>query len=678
MAIFEVEANGKTFEIEAPSWEAAHSAFTIHAPNWSETALDAVKSGGVGLAKGAIHLAGLPGDIRSLVGAATDWAGGKMGFNQADIDKFKTASQANAMRSPFTAPFAVGPTSQDVQNKVEDYTGEFRKPQTVAGEYAQTIGEFAPAAAIGPGGWLARTAQTVVPAVTSETAGQVTKGKPSEPYARFAGALVGGVGTTLASRPGTASRALREQLPEGITQQHMDDAARLIDDAGQRGVTLAWPEALSQVAGRPVLTNLMRHLEASPQSEARMAEFFGQRPRQIENAGRAALDYIAPPNQAPSTIGPAARDAADSAIGGVRQRINDTARPYYQASETVLLTPQEMAQVRALPGYQEARDAVRNNPQLNRYVANLPDDSVGFLNEVKKQLDQQSQNAASRFNQGRNQQVAAGYGNDAAAVRDAAVNATLGNPARNFETALNIESQGRRQFLQPLLDGPLGRIAKKDTTTQRAIEALFPSNPLPNSEREIRTAVSGLVSRNPRAAGDLVRAHTESVFNEATQALQSGANQAGGAKFRAVLVGNPQQRANFEAAVTALPHGQQRLEGFNRFLDIAEATGTRQNIGSRTAYNAELFKGASTSGMIGEGIKATANPLRGLQFLADKYERWRLGGNLNELAAILTDPASVNQLRAIARMPVGSSQAANAALRLALTSGTSRESKPVD
>jgi hypothetical protein len=189
-----------------------------------------------------------------------------------------------------------------------------------------------------------------------------------------------------------------------------------------------------------------------------------------------------------------------------------------------------------------------------------------------------------------------------------AMGLTPGQGVGNLEQALADQARLRQQYLEPLQRGPLGKIADKDITTQKAMNALFPANPLPNSAQEIGTAVQALVNRNPNVAGQLVRAHAESVFNEATQALQSGANQMGGAKFRAVLVGNPQQAANFEAAVRALPYGDQRLAGFNRFLDVMEATGTRQNIGSKTAYNAEFLKGAARAASW-RSAKGAANPI---------------------------------------------------------------------
>lgn len=620
---------------------------------------DVTKSAGAGLAKGVALTAGLP----ELMQRGGDWlAENTVG---RAINAIKTGgkdfSPVPSERASTAADGLSFPSSEQVQRSIETFTGPLHEPQTTAGQYARTAAEFIPGTLMAPGGSVIGNAVRygVVPGLTSEAAGHATKGTALEPWARVGGAFAGAGLSALLSRPGNASQAIRQQLPEGITPQMVDDAAALIERASQQGVTLAWPEALSQVAGRPVMTNVMRHLEGAPQTEARMAEFFGQRPQQIERAGRGAFNNLSSANRNPSSIGPAVGQEAEGIVNDVRGAINKASEPLYKAAESKRMDPATMARIKAAPGWDEARSAVRNDPQLNRYVSHLPDDSVGFLNEVKKHLDTAAENAAAPVNAQRNMQRSAGYGLDAAAVRDAARNASP-----EYAAALDLQTRAREQFLQPLLDGPMGKLASRDTTTKAAINALFPANPLPNSAQEISQTVGALAKRSPRAASDLVRAHAESVFNEATQALQSGANQAGGSKFAAALVGNPQQKANFEAAVRALPNGADRLAGFNRFLEVAQATGYRQGIGSRTAYNAEMLKNQSVSGLIGEGAKAATNPLRGAQFLADRIERWKLGNNLNELARILTDPAAAHQLRAIARMPVGSQQAERTAVNI--------------
>jgi hypothetical protein len=194
----------------------------------------------------------------------------------------------------------------------------------------------------------------------------------------------------------------------------------------------------------------------------------------------------------------------------------------------------------------------------------------------------------------------------------------------------------------------VGRLARNDLRTQQAVEALFPANPLPNSEREISHTVGQLAAANPWAARQLVRIHAESVFNEATQKNMPGANQMGGAKFAAVLAGNPQQAANLASAVRALPNGNVIADGFGRFIDVLEAMGRRQNVGSRTAYNAEELKGMG----LGKKAEAVAKLAAGgfVKFPAkieQAMERWRLGRNLDELGRLFSDPNAVPAFRGL-------------------------------
>lgn len=637
--------------------------FELDGPN---IAGDMARSAWSGVNQGVAGLVGLPDTVANLGAEGIDAATKFISRNVLGRD-----SERPSVGGPLQG---ILPTAKGVKSTLdENISGAGYKPQTTYGEYARSAGEFLPGALAGPGGVVGNAIRYgVIPGVASEAAGQLTKGTAAEPVARGVAALGAGGIAGLASRPGTAARAIRGQMPEGVTPQMVNQADALMQQAAQQGVTLTWPEALSQVAGRPVLSNMARHLEATAPTEGRMAEIYGQRPQQVEVAGRQALGGIAPPNAAPSTIGPQAGQASSEILDRVRGAINTATRPSYDAARQSLVPQNVHAAMLADPLFANALNALRNDVERNVTIRGLSDRNVIVYDAVKQALAERGRNLANPAQPFHSNTAAANVGSlsgDVSRVAVASDRAAMGlQPGQgigNLEHALAEQARLRQQYLEPLQRGPLGRIADRDITTKKAINALFPTNPLPNSEHEIAIAVGALAHRNPRIAGDLVRAHTESVFNEATQALQSGANQAGGAKFAAVLVGNPQQRANFEAAVRALPHGDARLAGFNRFLDVLEATGTRQNIGSKTAYNAEFLRQSSSSGIVGEIAKGAANPIsRFTQGLVEKYERYRLGQNLNELADILTNPAAVGQLRAIARMPPGSRQAEITALRI--------------
>jgi hypothetical protein len=614
------------------------SAFPEKKTDYAAVAKDVAKSAGVGVGKGAIGLAGFVGDITDLgargLGHATDFV-----HDQLGIERFK---------SPRNSVLENIPGSADITKTVEGVTGEFYKPQTTAGHYAQTVGEFVPAAAAGPGGLVRKLAtQAVIPGVASEAAGQATAGTALEPYARAGAGIAAGLGGALVSRPGNTTQALRSQLPEGITQATVDDARSLMVTAKAKGIDLTWPEALSQVSGRPVLSDTQRILESAPASRTRMQEFYAERPRQVDQAALNEFDQVAPGSRTPSQIGPQVGEAARESIGDVRKAINKASEPYYQAAEAQLFTPQEFAIVQTIPGYKESLAAVRKAPDAWR-IKHLPDNSVGVLDKVKQHFDQQAKNAGSKFNPQQNQSVQSSHEMSASATKQVGI-----AKSADYEIALEIQKQAREKYLEPLLQGPLGRLAKKDVTTQRAIEALFPTNPLPNSHHEVFDAVSRLAAKNPGAATQLVRAHMESVFNEATRALQGGANQFGAAGFAKALVGNIQQRANLQAAVEALPNGKKLWQGVDNFLEAAEATGTRQAKGSLTAFNAQELKAMSGSGLAGEAVKTGLSPGKWWSVVNDKWSQWKLGRNLDELARIFTDPNSAPVLKRIAGMPKG-------------------------
>ncbi len=182
---------------------------------------DIAKSGGIGVVKGGIGLLGLPGDLAELgargIDRATQYIGGKVGV---DVEPRKD-------RAPDYG-------SADIRKSVESRTGEFYKPKTTAGEYAQTVGEFAPGL-IGTGGLgaLGRRAltQVIAPGVASEAAGQATKGTAAEPYARVVAALAGGVGPSMVARAVTPnpSSAARQRLVEVLNQEGVTSLT-----AGQR------------------------------------------------------------------------------------------------------------------------------------------------------------------------------------------------------------------------------------------------------------------------------------------------------------------------------------------------------------------------------------------------------------------------------------------------------------
>ena len=158
---------------------------------------DIVKGAAGGLGRGAAALAGAAGDLSEYGARGLDWATrGVGGLIGADIKPRQAQAPSYG--------------SAAAQRTLEGITGPLYQPKTLPGQFASTIGEFAPAALAGGGGAAARAFNTVVPAVASESAGQITKGTAAEPWARgVAGIAAGPVAGKLVTPAGPQTAARR-------------------------------------------------------------------------------------------------------------------------------------------------------------------------------------------------------------------------------------------------------------------------------------------------------------------------------------------------------------------------------------------------------------------------------------------------------------------------------------
>lgn len=218
----------------APAPQAATPAPAQPAP--MGTGEDMARSGATGLRQGVESLGGMLGDANQMAGDLAGWAAGKFGASpetQASVAKY----------GRFLSPTGMLPTTADIQKVTTPVVGENYEPKTTAGEYARTVGQFAPGAVAGPGGVLRKTAMTLVPALASETAGQLTEGTAAEPYARGAAALVGGVAAS--GRNANAVKAVK--APAQTADDLAAQSRALYQKAEQAGITIK-PTSFDKVA----------------------------------------------------------------------------------------------------------------------------------------------------------------------------------------------------------------------------------------------------------------------------------------------------------------------------------------------------------------------------------------------------------------------------------------------
>ncbi len=237
-------------------------------------ASDVARSAGSGLVKGAAGLVGGIGDAASFLGRVSDLGGDyiarKLGFEGQE---------------PLPNFVAENAGSESISGAIDKLSGApvtSYKPQTTAGKYAKTAGEFVPGAMLGPGG-IARNAIAygVVPGLASEAAGQAAEGTSMEPAARVAGALVG------AGLPALASRAV---TPLPITAERQ----AFVDTLRREGVELTAGQS-SGNKGLRYAESIFGESPGAGGQAARVAEAQGQ---QFTSAAmrRAGAEGVASPD----------------------------------------------------------------------------------------------------------------------------------------------------------------------------------------------------------------------------------------------------------------------------------------------------------------------------------------------------------------------------------------------
>jgi hypothetical protein len=488
-----------------------------------DTAKDVVKSGGIGLAQGVIGAVTLPGNIEQL---------GRAGIN-------KVASLAGA-KEPVVNPDTYLPNYNDLKGEIEEVTGEFYKPKTTPGEYARTGGEFASLAVGGPGGWANRAARVAVPAVASETAGQLTEGTALEPWARLGGALAGGrvanAGTTAAQRAVTP-------MP---TDPQRQAAVRLLEQEGVTALTagqktgrrpLQWTEStLSDIPFAGKKANAMMDAQAEQFTAAALR-------RAGVNSNRATPDVV---DKAFTDLGQqfnslAARNdmlQSKSLVSRLKQVGDDyksiTAEPLRLpiVEKTIdAFVGGSMAQNGRIPGrvYQNVRSGLsRMTSQLR---ANDPPAAMA-VGKIIDELDRAMEfsiRVNNRADLGAWRTVRGQYRNLLAiedAVSGAGVGAATGiitpSALRNA-----VKKQGKRAYVRG--KGALGPLARAGETTMK---------PLPQSGTTPRAVAAGLIGGLSLTDPTMITSLAAPII--AGRALMSGpaqryfANQAAGASLPAI------------------------------------------------------------------------------------------------------------------------------------------------
>jgi hypothetical protein len=217
-----------------------------------ERAADVGMSAAQGFQSGLQGLLGSVGDAQQMTGDVAAWGAGKLGFSP----EAQETARSIGKRVPTMGLAIPAPTTQQVNAAAESVIGPKYQPQTKTGEVFRTIGEFAPAAAAGPGGAARKIAMAAIPGMAVEAADELTEGNP---YAKAGAGIAAGVLTAGRGTAGTKQMLKdvgKSDKAYGKLEREVNNAYERLRSAGIKYDTNAVDAAISDVSQLRINPNL--------------------------------------------------------------------------------------------------------------------------------------------------------------------------------------------------------------------------------------------------------------------------------------------------------------------------------------------------------------------------------------------------------------------------------------
>jgi len=474
----------------------------------------------------------------------------------------------------------------------------------------------------------------------------------------MAGGALPGV---LASIPGWTQRNAGRMLQEALkdtTDAEWQQAQALLAKGRDVGVPLTGPEGFH---GNHPVQQLASKVTASPSGGSVMDRTLNARPGRMATAAQTQLDNVG------QNVGiqEAANQGQEAATGVIRRAEIDrtkAASPYYQAASNYDLSTDQR-----LPIYQE----------IDKHIA-----ATGSADVKAALLKLQTDLNNAAGNTGKLNDVVKVWRDkvDAPVIRADAIDKNtgrvIGKVLEQVEAAITSGapeySQGKRVYqartsmsVDPLNQGPVGKVAglgfepDKAATVPRVLSELGSDNATPF---RIRALANELKAQDPQAFPNIARAYLEQEFGKAFTDVQSGANRMSGANFRKSIYGNDAQRENLKTIISevAKAQGQNPSDawaGFQKMLDVFEATGRIPGTGSQTDLRGEMGRMSRQSKAAGALDVVSTTPTASVaNWWRDVLSR----GAYRELAEVFTAPDSIAQMRKLLKLRTDSPAAQQA------------------
>lgn len=349
--------------------------------------LDFMKSLASGAGRGVTGIAGIGGDIQTMIDAAQQsflrerQRTGDRSFELFGVDP------TGGKGVDYAKPRAEGqkldtllPTSQQVFEGIEGATGLegtlTYQPKTSLGKIAQTAGEFSAGGAIGSAPVKGALMYGGIGA-GAETAGLLNEG---------VGTAIGTVGSLAAGKVASGRRGVEKVLPDIIGTQSPDalQKAKALEAASKKaGIPLTAAETLDS----PALQTLATQVAGSSAGADILQPFAKQRGEQIKQSllGLPAKATEAP-DVMPSQLQREASEAAGSAVSKTYQERTGAVTDLYETAKTQELEPSIISDL-----IKEARAAKKGVGQdtknaIDKFISRLTRDTTKTTDGKRKKV----------------------------------------------------------------------------------------------------------------------------------------------------------------------------------------------------------------------------------------------------------------------------------------------------
>lgn len=610
-----------------------------------EQVKDMGKVAGGALAQGAASTFGLLGDLAAAAGAGMDPG------RYPD----KTVDFINSM-----------PASKAVEHAGKQYA---QQPQNDPEKYIQSAYQGMGSAAVGPGGLIKNAVIGAMSGLGSEV-GERTIGGPG---GRVAGGLLGGGLAAVPSAFMGNAPSLARRAMHGVSDANIEAAIRSIDQGNSIGI----PQTLGQALGKPTNLDALESALANSEQGLGVQRILREQPIAAANAVRGEIKKL------PGDI---VGDLKSAEIGqrGATAVIAKAKEDLSAKVKAITPTQSNMAQKDVADMMGMVNSLATKYPpgtatgdSLRELSGRLINTATGKPHVNIEILDNVFKDAASGLRQpalGAKPVDAHGQKLLSNAISD--MRAMIGAKYPNFSKAKQLYADGMDTVINPLKEGVIGQIAKKNgfqegtTTVGDVLKTVFSKGTNPDAKvSDILTAQKELTAAGQSEAFlTPAKSYLSNLLAKAVSMDSGGAGPNTAKAIKDSLQGDIMLKTGLRDTLVGMARAQKLPDdtiypGFEKVMEVVTNAAKRPQ--KVMGMNPNELRGDASRNLLANAVRVFS--FMPVEKVAGTTERLYSQQAMSALDKMVTTKEGIRELQRIAKLPPGSKAAQTAVATLLAT-----------